>query len=175
MPRMKAVSTVTWTEWDDKLRTMTHKTLHPADPARGRDAEVADVPQEVIDRIEALREREVKDHLAGRVIDHRAGHVRLVPEDEYDEYTSAAEAQRDPLNQFSDDDIRSWDADTTVAHLNQTPGLADRVLELEKDRKPTRRAVVAHAERVKKAAAGDDVSEADRAGTSQPLLPAEEA
>jgi hypothetical protein len=170
MPRMTAVTDrVTWTEWDERLRRMEHKTL--------RRDETADVPDEVIARIEQIQKKEVEDHLAGRVIDHRAGHARLVPEEEYDDYRSTAAAAADPLNRFSDDDIRTWDTDTAVAHMNQLPGIAQRVLDLEEERKPRRRAVTAHAQRLIDATKGSDVSlaPADTVPSPAPLLPAEES
>ncbi len=155
MPRMTAVDhAVNYTEWDDLQKKVQHRTVRRGETAEVSEAEVA--------RVEDVRQRELDAHLSGRVVDHRAGHVRWLPEDEYDEYMSAA-APVDPLQAVSDEEIGSWSADETIAKLNQLPGLADRVLDLEEARKPRRRAVVAHAERVKAAADGNDVSQAETA------------
>jgi hypothetical protein len=144
------VDAVTWTAWDDKSRQFVHHTLH-----RG---ETAEVPDEHVARINQIQDKEIREHVAGRVVDHRAGHPRLVPADQYDEYVSSVTTATLPENQFTDEQIRSWGADDTIAYLNRVPALADRVLALEEDRKPKRRAVIAHAERVKAAQDGDDVS-----------------
>lgn len=182
MPRMKAVTTVTWSEWDDRTKRMEHKTLHPANPVRGTEAEVADVPDEVVARVEKIRAEELRlnerrrsGRSDGHPIDHRAGHVRWLPEDEYDEYMSSAVTPA-AAQAFTDEQIAGWDADATIAHMNQDPSLARRVLDLEDDRKPRRRAVAAHAQRLIDAQDGEDVSLADAdTDAQQPLTPAEGA
>lgn len=168
MPEMTAVQhAVCYSEWDDRQKVRVHKTL--------RRGETANVPDEEIARVEAIREKELADHLAGRHVDHRAGQVRWVPKDEYDEYTSTAAVERDPISQFTDEEITAWDPETSVAQMNRLPGLAQRVLDLEEQRKPRRRAVVAHAQRLLDASDGGDVSLAPADTSAQPLLPAEDA
>lgn len=168
MPRMTAVTDrVTWMEWDDRLRQMVHKTL--------RRGETGEVPDEVIARIESLRDKEFEDHRTGRVVDHRAGHVRLVPEDDYEEYISDAQVSSTPEAQFTDEQIQSWKTDDVIAHLNQTPALAERVLALEEERKTRRKAVLEFAQRVLDAQDGGDVSLTQGDNASEPLTPAEDA
>ncbi len=170
MPRMTVAGTdrVTWMEWDERLRQMVHKTL--------RRGESGDVPDEVVARCELIQAKELEDHLAGRVIDHRAGHVRLVPEGEYGEYTSEVVLHADPVARFTDEEIRGWDVNTTVAQMNQTPGLAARIVELEESRTPPRKTVLAHAQRLIDAQEGRDVSLAgEPAAEAVQLVPAEES
>lgn len=177
MARMTAVTdAVNFNEWDDRQKKHILRTM--------RKGQTADVPDEEVARIEQLRQDELDANDRrrsgglgdGHPVDHRAGHIRWVPEDEYEEYTSTVQAETDPLARFSDDEIRGWDADQTIAQMNQIPGMAERVLELEQERKPRRRAVVAHAQRLLDAREGKDVSQAPAEETETgPLLPASEA
>jgi|SRR5579875_3797937 len=164
MPRMIPLPghVVMWNTWDSDRRVTDHHT------ARGaligphgqviRDADVVDVSEDVLAQVDAVRQKEYRTNELGTHFDPKAGAVRWVPEDEYEGYLSEEAEQADPVNRFSDAEIKAWKLDTIVSQVNTVPGLAERVLKLENDRAYTRKQVVEHCERVIDAEKGRDVS-----------------
>jgi hypothetical protein len=144
--------------WDEKTRSYLH-----IDHKAGEEVEL---PDEVAARIDYVTHHPKADP-------RDRGRLRIIPVEDYDDWVAEQNAAGRPENQLTDDQLASMPGNDLIAAVNTTPGLAERVLELEQQRPRPRKQIVEHCERVISAGDGGDVSLADEQPNQ--LLPAEES
>jgi hypothetical protein len=147
MPNVVVISDmVAWREWDEKRR----KDVYHYHQRKGPEPLIVDMPEH-----EIIRHEDLAVAYPG---DPRFGLPHVVREEDHEAWAADRKVTIDPVWAQSDDQLMALTADGLFAQLNQVPGLAARVLDLEKSRKYTRKAVVEHCERLIEAARGGDVS-----------------
>lgn len=139
---------VTYTTWDERLRQYVHH--------KHKRGAVVELPDEVVARLERIPQETDNPRDKGR--------PRIIPKDDYEGWVSEQAFNADPAQRFTDDQLMAMSGSQLIAELNSTPGLAERVLPLEKDRRYTRKPVVEHCERLLAAGDGEDVSLGDSRG-----------
>jgi hypothetical protein len=164
MPTKTAVQTVTWVEWDDKLRRFSHNVLRG--PSGTMPAQTGEIPDHVVVALEKISADEIKNRTG-------TGAPRILDPEDYEAWVSHEVVRAGPENALSDDQINALKADDLMAQLNRNPALADRVLDLEQTRKYKRKPIISLAERLIALENGEDISLAGSADVPRhpPLTP----
>jgi hypothetical protein len=151
--RVTAVQTVTWVEWDERQRRFEHHVLRAA--YGNRDAETGDMPETALAHLDKVVADEVKYGTG-------SGTPRVLPEEDYADWIADERQKVAPEMALSDEQIKAMTADNLMAALTQNNALAPRVIALEEQRTRPRKPILAHANRILAAQAGEDVSLADK-------------
>lgn len=144
--------------YDDQLKQKHRVSFRGGKALRPGESPIHEVPDEALEKWDRDRYHQSRGHRRGVPI--------YLPEDEFEGWTST-EASAAQLT-YSDEQLKQMTAEQLIALVNQTPSIAQRVIDVEQDRRYTRKAVVEHAQKVIDAQAGEDVStDTGRPGRSQ--------